>query len=320
MSYRKLLASAGASVAIAVAVAAAQAETPAVKSATAEPAPLWAFPGPLTKSVPGSKAAYSDSQMFDRASAVDWFPDSHPAMPPSVKGRVPLYACGFCHLPQGAGRPENAALAGMPYEYLKQQIDDMQSGARTNVDPHFGPGANMMTTITHKQLSRDDAYEAAKYYSTLKYAKHTKIVETKEIPHVTTSSFVYVFDKSAAREPLGERIIEGPDDFERFEMRDPNGTFTAYVPLGSIARGAALAKGEGGARVSCETCHGPGLKGTAVGPPIAGRPVTPVFRQLYAIKIGTRNGPGSAVMKPIVASLSQKEMIDLAAYVGSLEP
>jgi cytochrome c553 len=48
--------------------------------------------------------------------------------------------------------------------------------------------------------------------------------------------------------------------------------------------------------------------------------VTPVFRQLYAIRIGTRNGPGAAVMKPIVASLSQNEMIDLAAYVGSLEP
>lgn len=288
--------------------------------ASTDPVPRWAFPGPLNKSVPDSKQSYSDVQMFDRASSVDWFPEEHPPMPPAVKGRLPLYACGFCHLPQGAGRPENMALAGLSYVYLKQQIDDMQAGVRNSPDPNFGPGVNMILTIRHKQLSKTDAYAAAKYFSGLSYSKHTKIIETDEIPHVTTNSFVYVFDNSAAREPLGERIVEGPDDFIRFEMRDPNVTFTAYVPKGSIARGAVLAKGNGGAKVSCDTCHGSGLKGGAIGPPIAGRPLTPTFRQLYAFKIGTRNGPGASQMKPIVAGLSQRDMIDLAVYVGSLEP
>jgi cytochrome c553 len=296
-----------------------QDQAPPKDDAAAAAVPLWAFPGPFNKSVPGSKQAYSDVQMFDRTSAVDWFPDKHPSMPAAVRGRLPVYACGYCHLPEGAGRPENAALAGMPYDYLKQQVDDMRSGARTLVDSHFGPGANMMLTITHKQLSKADAYAAVKYYSELKYTKHTKIIETNEIPRVTTNSFVYVFDKSAAREPLGERIVEGPDDFERFEMRDPNMTFTAYVPVGAIARGAALAKGDS-ARAACETCHGPGLKGSQIGPPIAGRPLTPLFRQMYAFKTGTRNGATSVLMKPIMAGLSYKDMIDLSAYVGSLEP
>jgi cytochrome c553 len=303
-----------------VAVAAAQDKAPAQRSATVEPVPQWAFPGPLNKSVPGSKAVYSDVQMFDRASSVDWFPDKHPAMPDAVKGRLPLYACGFCHLPEGAGRPENAALAGMPYEYLKQQIDDMQSHTRIAPNPRFGPAVNMISTITHPQLTKADIDAAAKYYSGLKYTKHTKIVETKEIPRVTTNSFVYVFDSSGAREPLGERIVEGPDDFVRFEMRDANVTFTAYVPVGSTARGAALAKGDGAARASCETCHGPGLKGSPIGPPIAGRPLTPTFRQLYAFKTGTRNGKGAVLMQPVVTGLAQKDMIDLATYVGSLDP
>lgn len=319
MNHWKFLAGAG-SLALIVAIAAAQDKTPAKQSAGTEPVPKWAFPGPLNKSVPGSKAAYSDVQMFDRTSAVDWFPDKHPAMPAAVKGHLPVYACGYCHLPEGAGRPENAALAGMPYEYLKQQVDDMQSGARKVPDPSFGPGGNMMLTIQHKDLVKSDAYDAVKYYSGLKYVKHTKIIETTEIPKVTTNSFVYVFDKTGAREKLGERIVEGADDFERFEMRDPNVTFTAYVPVGSIARGAELTRGGGNPALTCETCHGPGLKGTAIGPPIAGRPLTPTFRQLYGFKTGTRNGPGAAFMKPVVAGLSYKDMIDLSAYVGSLEP
>ncbi len=318
MTHWKLLAGAG-SLALIVAVAVAQDKAPAKPTAT-EPVPKWAFPGPLNKSVPGSKAAYSDVQMFDRTTAVDWFSDKHPPMPAAVKGRLQLYACGYCHLPEGAGRPENAALAGMPYEYLRQQVDDMQSGARIVPDPSFGPGVNMMLTIKHPQLTKNEAYEAVKYYSGLKYIKHTKIVETTEIPHVTTNSFVYVFDQTGKREPLGERIVEGPDDFVRFEMRDPNVSFTAYVPVGSIARGANLSKAGGNPALSCETCHGVGLKGTAIGPPIAGRPLTPTFRQLYAFKTGTRNGPGAAFMKPVVAGMSYKDMMDLAAYVGSLEP
>jgi cytochrome c553 len=321
ISRWKRLAPAGALALIALAVAAAQDNAPVKAGASAEPFPNWAFPGPHNMSVPDSKRAYSWVQMFDRSTAVDWFPDDHPTMPPAVKGRLPVYACGFCHLPEGAGRPENAALAGLPYDYMKQQIDDMQSGARISPSPNFGPGVNMMLTITHKDLSKAEAYEAVQYYSGLKYRKYTRIVETTEIPRIArTDSFVYVFDKSGAREPLGERIVEGPDDFERFEMRDHRMTYTAYVPVGSIARGAALAKAGGNPALSCDTCHGADMKGTAIGPPIAGRPLTATFRQMYAFKSGTRNGPGAAFMKPVVAILSNKDMIDLSAYIGSLEP
>jgi cytochrome c553 len=319
MGCWKLLAGTAPVALLLVTVGASQNAPPAKPAApAARTVPLWAFPGPHNKSVPGSSKAYSDVQMFDRTTAVDWFPNEHPAMPDSVKGRLPVYACGFCHLPEGAGRPENAALAGLPAPYLKQQMLDMQSGARVVPDSRFGPGVNMMLTI--KQVSLKDIDEAAQYFASLKYKKYTKIIETAEIPKILrTDSFVYVFDKSG-KEPLGERIVEGPDDFVRFEMRDPRMTFTAYVPPGSIARGATLAKGDGAARLSCESCHGPGLKGGPLGPPIAGRPVTPTFRQLYAFQIGTRKGAQAALMNPIVTGLSHKQMIDLAAYVGSLEP
>jgi hypothetical protein len=36
------------------------------------------------------------------------------------------------------------------------------------------------------------------------------------------------------------RIVEVPDDLLRFESRDPRSTFTAYAPIGSLAKGEAL--------------------------------------------------------------------------------
>jgi cytochrome c553 len=303
----------------AVAVAVAQDKAPTA-------VPLWAFPGNQPAkppgaelvTVPGSSVKLTQPQVRDRTTAVDWFPAGHPAMPAAVKGGGKGFACGYCHLPQGPGRTESADVAGMPYGYLRQQLRDMKSGARGLADSHYGPGANML--VTAKGTSDADLDDAAKYFAGLKYTGRVKVVDTTEVPKYLPNAFVYEFEKEGPREALGARIIEGPDDFEAFERRDYRVTFTAYVPVGAIARGAALAKGDGMARPSCDACHGAGLKGGLVGPPIAGRYPTGIFRQLYAFQTGTRNGFGAGFMKPMVASLSQNDMIDLAAYVGSLKP
>lgn len=292
-------------------------------------APLWAFPGsgdesslPISAAretrLPGSPQSFTAAQLVDRTTAVDWFPAAHPPMPPAVRGgRGPASACGFCHLPEGFGRPENAALAGMPFSYLSQQLRDMRSGARKLVNAQFIPGALMLQVI--RQTSATDAEAAARYFSGLRYTKRVKVIETDRIPQPVAHGFVYFFDKRRPKVSLGERIIGGPDDPQRFEMRDPRTTYTAYVPVGSIARGASLAKGNGTAR-PCVLCHGPALGGTSLGPPIAGRFPTYLFRQLYAFQSGTREGTTATLMKPIVAGLSRRDMIDLAAYVGSLSP
>jgi cytochrome c553 len=238
-------------------------------------------------------------------------------MPDSVKGKLPVYACGFCHLPQGAGRSENAALAGLPAKYIIQQVKDFQSGARKTPDPKFGAAVNMERTVA--QVADADVEAAANYFASLKYTKHLKVVESADVPNFVSNAFVYVIAKDGPRQPLGQRIIEGPDDFELFEMRDPNMTFTAYVPVGAIQRGAALAKGTD-ERPACESCHGPGFNGTDQGPPIAGRLPTGLFRQIYAIQTGARHGPGTAPMKEVIANLTQNQMIDLVSYVASLEP
>ena len=55
-----------------------------------------------------------------------------PPMPNIVAfGRKPaVQACGYCHLPTGNGRPENARLAGLPYDYIVGELKAYREGKR----------------------------------------------------------------------------------------------------------------------------------------------------------------------------------------------
>ena len=297
--------------AFAAAAAAGQEQTPVLP----EDVPAWAFPGPKLYTVPGSTRRITEVVQYDQTRAIDWFPDAHPPMPDAVRGRAPVYACSFCHLPTGGGRAGNGSLAGLSAGYIRDQVAAMRSGARA-YDPRFTTGVNMV--LVAKMSTEADVAAAANYYAGLRYRKLIRVVEAAQIPRVATDT-VYLFDQGGAMEPLGERIIEGPDDAERFRQRDPYVTYTAYVPVGSLERGAALARGTQD-RPACETCHGPGLKGSPVAPPLAGRYATGVFRQLYDFRTTLRNGPQAALMKPVVERLSTADMIALAAYAASLDP
>lgn len=120
-------------------------------------------------------------------------------------------------------------------------------------------------------------------------------------------------------EALGKRIVEVPDDFDDIELGDPHADITAYVPKGSIRRGAALvASGDGAA--PCSTCHGLDFKGIGNVPPLAGRSASYLVRQLYDIQHGTRRGPAVALMQPEVAHMTADDRIAIAAYLTSLKP
>ncbi len=101
--------------------------------------PVWAYPvnPPGTqpapddgkpRHVPDSSASFTLTQIRDLFKVPDWHPGGHPPMPEVVSdGRKPgVYACGFCHLPNGLGRPENSSLAGLPAEYIVQQVERFQ--------------------------------------------------------------------------------------------------------------------------------------------------------------------------------------------------
>jgi cytochrome c553 len=295
--------------------------------------PAWAFPvnppglaapkddGKL-HALPGSAAQFSFGQLRDGFNPPDWYPDDHPQMPPLVAhGAQPgARACGFCHMPSGYGRPENAALAGLPAAYIIKQVEDFKSGARKTSLPGRVPPALMMT-LAAQAATEPGLAEAAAYFAAIKPKATTKVVETDTIPKVEVNGWIFKKSEAGGSEPIGERVVEVPDDFERFEERDGRLMFTAYVPKGSVAKGETLVKtGGGGKTIPCAICHGPELKGLGNVPPIAGRSPSYLGRQLYDIQSGARNGDGAALMKAVVAKLTNEDFVAITAYVASQTP
>ena len=296
-------------------------------------APAWAYPvlpSTAPPAVPddgvkhrlaGSGQAFTRAELFDLFAAHDWFPESHPPMPAVVaRGRPPeVRACGMCHYPNGQGRPENAPLAGLPEAYIVQQMHDYQAGLRRSAAAQAGPHLRMVAAAVH--LDEADLQAAAAYFSALPYRPWISVVETDQVPltQVVTGS-MWAALPGPGLEPIGQRIVEVPKDLSLTEWRDPRSGFTAYVPPGSLSRGRQIAlQGEGGVS-ACVSCHGPGLKGLGLIPPLAGRSAQYLYRQLNDMRLGLRAGPGAAAMRGFIGQLSPQDMMAVVAYAASLPP
>lgn len=318
--------------------------TTAMSSAHAQPAPAsqtpglppvppaWAYPnlGPNPPSPPndgvlhrleGSPYAFTMVQLFDLFTANDWFPDSHPPMPEVVaRGRKPeVRACGMCHYPNGQGRPENAPLAGLPANYIIQQVKDYQSGARRSSMAQAGPHLRMLAAAQH--VSDPDLRAAADYFASIPYKPWIRVVETERVPltQVVIGS-MWAAVPGDATEPIGQRIVELPTDYARTELRDTRSGFTAYVPVGSIRRGEQIALSGAGKGAPCVSCHGADLRGAGDIPALAGRSAQYMVRQLYDMMKGTRAGPGAQLMRGAVGDMSMDDIIAVVAYASSRAP
>ncbi len=299
-------------------------------NAEIESAKAWALPqNPLAKMpavpaddktplhVPGSAKAFTAAQTTNISSVPDWWPQDHPPMPEIVaRARAQTWPCGYCHLPNGLGRPENSALAGLPAAYIVAQVKAFRSSERTSGAPEM---AKYMP-VEARNVSDADLDLAAEYFSRLRFKAWTRVVETAMVPKTQWEHFMLVPIEGAGREPIGNRIIEVAQDVKRTELRDARSGFIAYVPRGSIARGKALATNGGGKTQACIACHGVGLRGVGDIPPLAGRSPTYIVRQLIQFQDGGRSGAATLPMQAVVAKLTVEDMIALAAYTASRTP
>ncbi len=270
--------------------------------------------------VPDSDVTFTTSQLADLFTTPDWHPTAHPPIPEVVAhGRKPdFFACGYCHLPNGQGRPENASLAGLPASYIIRQIAEFHNGDRKSSEPKFLPTANM--TDREWKASDQQIVAAANYFSKLERKPWIRVVETNTVPKTHVAGWMLVVDTPAATESIGQRILETPENLERTELRDDTSGFVAYVPEGSIKRGKVLAAGGDCKAPPCAKCHGPGLRGAGNVPPISGRSPSYMVRQLIDFQSGNRHGVLAQQMKKEVAKLSLDDMIALSAFVSSLKP
>jgi len=284
--------------------------------ATARPRTPQAAPDTSLKHLPGSTLEFTRAQIGDRFGPADWFPDDHPAMPEVVAhGRKPaVMACSLCHYPNGKGRAENAGVSGLPVSYFIEQIKEFKDGDRKSADTRKR-NTGVMAAIA-KDMTEEEIQATATYFGSMKWTPWIRVVEAKTVPKTYTSVGLYlpIEGEGAGTEALGERIIEVPENPEETEtLRNPRSGFVAYVPEGSIEKGKGLAAG-------CGTCHGADLKGLGPVPGIAGRSPSYLVRQLYDMQQGTRKGTWTELMKPVVAKLSQEDMLNVTAYVSSLKP
>jgi cytochrome c553 len=294
--------------------------------------PLWAYPvspesapaaAPTDQTplhVPNSTASYTRAQLADLFMVPDWFPSSHPPMPPIVaEGHKPeIGACGHCHLPNGLGRPENSGVAGLPEAYILEQLNDMKQGLRHSSETRM-PSVNNMIRAA-KALTPEEMAAGAKYFSSLKPQKWIRVVEADTVPKTHISGGMLIADPGP-QEPIGERVIEVSENIEQTELRNPTSGFIAYVPKGSLKAGEALVKtGGNGKTLPCTMCHGPHLKGVANIPSIAGRSPSQLARQIIDFQRGARNGAGAQMMKPPVAKLTNADIVAITGYLASLEP
>ncbi len=309
------------------------AQVPAAPSSPYPPAvigpyqrPEWAF---LTTSVqqpvvddpnasmtlPGSARSYTNAEIGNFFGAVDWYPARHAPMPAVVGlGRKPdVFACAVCHLASGMGHPESSHLAGQPVNYIVAQMAEFRSGARK--DPA------RMTRIG-KATTEEEARIAAEWFAAIRPIKWVKVVQTDTVPR----SYGNVGRMRLAwpgreTEPLGNRIVELPQDGSRAQLRDPYSGFVAYVPKGSVARGRQLVKrGTDGAATACRLCHGPELRGTDNVPAITGTSPIYAARQIYNFQVGDRAGPQAALMQPVVKKMTVDDIIAVTAYLATLKP
>lgn len=297
----------------------------------ADAPPEWAYPAippgfqappeeAQAKHVAGSTKAYTPKEISDAFGPPDWFPGEHPPMPNIVAhGKKPeVSGCALCHLSSGHGHPESANLAGLPAAYIEEQLGEFRNGNRQSL--LAGRSANMIRFA--KGMSDEDIKQAAQYFSAIKRTAWNKIVETNEVPKTYVGEGNMRFASAGnAKEPIARRIIEVPTDEEGAHLRDPHSPFMAYVPTGSLKAGEALATtGGNGKTIQCSVCHGADFKGIGNVPGIAGRSPIYIFRQLNDIQKGMRKGNAVALMVPVVAKLSQDDMIALAAFMASRTP
>ena len=185
-------------------------------------------------SVPGSALSIRRADINIERGPPDWNPDGHPPMPEIVAhGRGEVYACGYCHLPNGQGKPENAGLAGQPVEYLLQQLEDYRSGRRTTGEPRMLPPALMMSIGA--ALTEDEARIASAYFSSLEPRPWIRVVETDEVPTTRFADWIHQAIEGGGTEPIGIRVVEMPENPARTKRSHARSvmatTFAASAPV-----------------------------------------------------------------------------------------
>ena len=255
----------------------------------------------------------------------DWYPGDHPSMPPIVAvGReaAGIWACSLCHYPNGKGRPENASVVGFPKDYFIQQMYDFKNGLRQSAEPRK-PNTPLMTgfavAMTDEEIraagrvfqldaldavdrGRRDGHRAEDAHR----RRHALEARRRRSRHGAA--------RQAHRRVADQRRAHGAP------AQSALGLHRVRAERLGRARRSAGAQTATKASTACTVCHGENLDGLAMVPSLRGRSPSYIARQLADMKEGKRRGAWTPLMAPVVASLNADDILNLSAYLTSLEP
>ncbi|HUO21805.1 MAG TPA: c-type cytochrome [Caulobacteraceae bacterium] len=252
-----------------------------------------------------------------------------PLMPPVVATGKPI-PCMQCHLANGNGHPESADISGLSVNYIIKQVHAFRDDERADSRSH------KMVEVA-KVISEDDLKAAAAYYAAIPPERFqwTRTVVASEAPKGD-----FTFGPGSYRIPAPDggaepippgRVIEVAENEDLLRARDQlNGGFVQYVRPDDLALGEQIVtmgdhsqSGDGVANVppsKCSQCHGADLKGKNDVPRLAGRQPMYLIRALNDFRTGANKTKSATPMKRVVAKMSDRDIVAVAAYLASLAP
>jgi cytochrome c553 len=252
----------------------------------------------------------------------DWRPSEHPPAPAIILGPARKDGpapCAECHTASGRGLVNIPDIAGLPADYIVQQLNAFRSGERRSTQPDRLSTAVMIKVA--QTATEAEMRQAAAYYAAIPRRPRIKVIEADTAPATAVERFGWSYKAASGRaQPLAGRVVEVPQSVARAFLYDPSLKQIAYVPKGSIRKGAVLVHNGGRGGQPCAACHGAGLKGAGVAPPLAGRDPSYLARMLWDIKSGARHGSSVALMQGPAGRLTPADITDVCAYIAALNP
>ena len=282
-------------------------------------APAGAGAGHSLKKMPGSTGAFTLAQIRDAFGPADWFPAITRRCPTSSRtasGRTCApAACATTRTARAV--PENAGVAGLPVAYFIQTMADFKSDARKSADPRKA-NTNVMIAIA-KGMTDEEIKAAAEYF---------RLDEVDAVDQGRRSEHGAEDAHRRRHVPQARGGGQGADrpahhrgaGRHRAHRGASRSAFRVHSPTCRSAasrRARRWSRPGGGKTTQCAVCHGADLKGLGPVPGIAGRSPSYTVRQLYDMQQGTRKGVWTDLMKPVVAKLTNDDMLALAAYTAS---
>lgn len=119
--------------------------------------------------------------------------------------------------------------------------------------------------------------------------------------------------------PLPQVQVEVPAVASLSQAKSPAAAQPPQAPMHSNAASAGdISAGRAKYSTFCAGCHGPKAEGIANYPKLAGQAATVLETKLATFRAGQKIGPNSGSMIPIARMLSETEVKQVAAFLGSL--